>query len=579
MLFDSLYQHKMFQRMIPLLFRQSRVVQAGEPLKISESKKQRQLRWFPRWRWLNLALIPILICVGVVGLYFIRNGVFTVCFVFPIYMLLFEFVSREKNFIPFRWIIVRDGIWLRSSRDVSRFLSWRSIVHIDTEPKAKSSLYRIDLVTDEGERVTFKAKGGDLLPFVNKLLEILPHGLDPEPLQALQQRLRHDTLYSALFELRDSFVALGMFAFIPVFILLHFQFPVAEIGFATWGIMMSVTLLVCIGIYILLRRAVIRSHDRQVERILLELDETDVSAILHAAKSPRHEFGSPPRSISLRARRHILFSGEPLEILQLSWLFALLALMLGGAIWWTDPAEIRYGMLPFRWQKTHDGMIVAIADSSTERAPNGGPAQGGYDVITVEQTLPDGRTIRCRHPSWSNHGEFTVGQKVQLLRYANDETCLQIDAPVFRRDARVGILFILGFGSLFFIGGGAVVAATLSSRKRILTLLTTANVVKYRVCKRVRNVKTILMPLGGRGEPLELKSQIRFIGETVHVFLDEAKPKNSFVVESHRGEIRFDAETGELDCDPNPFLRYAKWGLVALAVGVGVIVLRLVWVW
>ena len=106
-----------------------------------------------------------------------------------------------------------------------------------------------------------------------------------------------------------------------------------------------------------------------------------------------------------------------------------------------------------------------------------------------------------------------------------------------------------------------------------------ANVVKYRIRKRIRNVKTILTPLGGAGKPLELKSQAGFVGETVHVFYNEAKPKKSFIAGSHRGELRFENATGEIDCDPDRYTRYVKWVWASLALGVSVIVSRLIWVW
>ncbi|MCL2347691.1 MAG: hypothetical protein FWC50_05450 [Planctomycetaceae bacterium] len=577
---DSTRRRKQFLRLIPMLFQKSRVVQIGEPLKVSEAQKQRRRWWFQSVRWLPRIIFLLLFGIGVTGgIVFDRWEIVPACVVFALYSMIFEFIGRENDFIPFRWIIVCDGIWLRSSKDVSQFLPWRSIVQIDADPKAGSKWHRIDLVTIEGERETLKVKD-DLLPFVNKLLELLPRSIDPEPLRHLQWQLRIKFLYDALFEIRDSFLAFGMILFIPVFLLLNRFFPPAEVGFAAWGAVMGIALLICVGLFILVRRAVVRRQEQCVERLMQELDETDVTALLQVANSPRHAFGSPPRNVSVEVRRKIFFSGDLIALtLTFSLLFAFLAFLLGVALCFTDPAEVRYGLLPFRWQPTHAGVIVAIADSSTERAPNGNPAPGGRDVITLEQTLPDGRTIRCQHPSWANRGNFHVGQKVPLLRYVNDETCLQIDDPMFYFDSRSGLFAVLGFGTLFFGGGGVLVMTSYSQRKKTARLLETAPVVKYRIRKRIPKVKTILTPVRSAGETLELKSQVGIVGETVHVFLDEAKPNQSFVAESYRGELRYDAETGEIECTPDPFARYAKWSLLALALGIGVIVSRLIWVW
>ena len=138
----------------------------------------------------------------------------------------------------------------------------------------------------------------------------------------------------------------------------------------------------------------------------------------------------------------------------------------------------------------------------------------------------------------------------------------------------------LGVGLLFSVGIVFLVGVCFYERKRIVRLLETANVVKYRVSKRIPKVKTILKPVGGAGEPLEVQSQVTiFPGETVHVFLDEAKPKQSLIAESLGCEPRFDPETGEIDCDPSLLTRYTKWSLAALALGIGLIVLRVILLW
>ena len=486
-------QRKKFQRMIPLLFRQSRVVQAGEPLKVSEAQKQCRLWWFQCFRMCNRVLLTVLACVSIT-MFFVFSiekaiSFFSMCMMIGLYLIMIEWIGRRKNYVPLRWIIVRDGIWLQSSRDVSRFLPWRSIVQIDTEPNATepnadAKLDRLALVTDMGERESLKTDS-NLLPFVNKLLGVLPHHIDPEPLLLLQRRLRHDVLYSVLYLLRDTYLAFGFALTVPVYMLLNFCFPAAEVGFEVWMAIMGVTLLISIGIYILIRRAVVRRHAQHVEQLQQELDETDVTAILHAAKSPHHEFGLPPRSISPQSRRVILFSDEnALATLLISAVMAGFTLLFGGILWFDDTVNIR-------------------------------------DILFM------------------------------LLG------------------------FELFFGVIFLI----LVYANYSESKRIMSLLETSKVVKYRIRKRFAKVKTVLTPVGGVGEPLEIKSQVGSVGETVHVFYDEAKPKNSFVVESYRGEIRFDSETGEIECGPDPFVKYAKWSLVALALGIAIIVLRIVWVW
>jgi len=43
--------------------------------------------------------------------------------------------------------------------------------------------------------------------------------------------------------------------------------------------------------------------------------------------------------------------------------------------------------------------------------------------------------------------------------------------------------------------------------------------------------------------------------------------------------LRAVAETGETECDPDPLARYAKWSLAALALGIAIVVSRLIWVW
>jgi len=443
----------------------------------------------------------LIACAGVAALYLGWRETATVCLMTGLYgmplfgCLLFFEPKFNGNYIPFRWIIVRDGIWLRSSKDVSRFLWWRSLVQVDAESSARSKWCQITLVTDAGDRETFKSMDHwELLAFVNKLLAILPHGIDAEPLEALQQRLRFKTLYAALYELRDAFLALGFFATAPVFALLNHCFPANDVGFGVWGAIMGVTLLTGFGIYIRIRRAVVRRNEQQVEGLLWELDETDVTELLRTANSPRHVFGLPPRTVTPNARRHLLFSGETGHLtLTMSLVFTFATLMFAGILWFDETVDVRE-MIP-----------------------------------------------------------------------------------------------LLGFGLFFDLILVLFVGACFFERKRVVRLLETAVVVKYRKHKRIRNVKTILKPVGGTaeseqirpatlGEELEVQSQSPVMilpGETVHVFLNESKPKKSLIAEeSLRCELRFDPETGEIDCTPSPLTRFAKWSLAALALGIGLIVLR-----
>jgi hypothetical protein len=233
---------------------------------------------------------------------------------------------------------------------------------------------------------------------------------------------------------------------------------------------------------------VIRRQEQQVERLMEEFDETDVTALVQAANSPRHAFGSPPRTVTPDVRRHLFFSGE-LVVIMICYLFLLAfgTIVFGCILWGTDPSEIQDTLLP----------------------------AGGLASIVI----------------------------VYLA------ACYLLHKKIINRNVR---------------------------------LLETATVVKCRIRRRANHrkvMKTTLMPIGGEGEPFEMPIQYGLNGETVHVFYNEAKPKDSFIAETFPGGIWFDRETGEIDCDPNPRARYAKWALLVLALGIGVVVSRLIWVW
>ena len=79
MLTDATHQRKTFRRLVPLFFRKSRVVQAGEPLKVSEAQKQRNRWWFLCFRWLYWPFVLLLVCAGIVAFQFDYREMFFIC--------------------------------------------------------------------------------------------------------------------------------------------------------------------------------------------------------------------------------------------------------------------------------------------------------------------------------------------------------------------------------------------------------------------------------------------------------------------------------------------------------------------
>ena len=272
--------------------------------------------------------------------------------------------------------------------------------------------------------------------------------------------------------------------------------------------------------------------------------DTNHDALSDIDRSPATPFGLPPRRVSGKLRRSLCY---PASMLFFNGILVVLAVALVVAFWMTDDSEIRYG-LPFRWMPAGEGQIVEIACSSTEIAPSGKPAASGLDIIWLEQTLPDGTTIRARHPDRPSSGRFQVGQTVPLLHYVNDPNCLAIDDPPDRIIVWVGFWFFLFLGSLFVAFHMSPLYIALHGHD--VHLLETASVKRFRVERKHK--QTTLLPLDNTLPPIKwTRVQSGFglpNGKTVQVFYDEAKPSESFVVEATCSPLFFDEMADQIDC-------------------------------
>ncbi|MDR1290994.1 MAG: hypothetical protein LBK06_07330 [Planctomycetaceae bacterium] len=454
---------------------------------------------------------------------------------------VFAMVLLFSKEVSTRWIVVRNGLFICSSKDQYRFVHWKSISQIDTHCGQQQS--RISLVTDTGIEVLQTAIF-DMLPFVNKLLDMFPDNMERVSLLNLQQELRKQILYN-----KDVLHTFGLLASIPIFVVLNWLFPVKDVGFVIWGVIMGAVSMLVFGLYVWIRNHLKHKRKQHVNLLMEKLEQNDYcQKIILANRSMSNSFGDPPRTVTKKVRRMLLVSGE---IVTFVIIFTFCFSFISAAIWISDRAEIRAGFLPFRWQPVGEGKIVAIADSSTETAPNGSPAPGGRDVITVERVLPDGRIIQCRNPSWPKHGNFQVGQTVSLLQYPDDETSLRIDAPIFQCEVRRNIFMIIFFGTVFVLTSCSCLCAIIYNRKISIRLIETAQVKRYRIRSQDRKVKVVtkeLVPIDGDGEPINLKLNYGLIGDSVSVFFNELKPNESLVAESLSFPISFDPTTGKIDC-------------------------------
>lgn len=567
----------LFRRLIPLLLRKSWVGQIGDPLRFSAAQHTgRHIRYDGMIR----VLWGIAISFVLFALFLLMQGIrdwAIICLLGAFYPVMFAAAFSMDRYRPLRWLLFRDGLFLRDAEDRYRFIRWQNVQRIVTRPGRTRS--RITLLTDEGPEI-LEGDPLNLLPSVNKMLELLPESMDATPLIRLRKELWRRLLHANLFVLRNAWHAFGMMLSIPVFVLLMLLFPPGDIGLTVFAAIQGTALFVVVTSYFSF--AFWRDcRDRHyLTGLLDELEHKDFSAELTADRSPHHDFGEPPRTVSGRVRRIALFVGEAGSFLRLfPWLFAFVGMVLAVVLFTIAPAEIRYAFLPFQWSPAGEGRVVAIADSGTEKAPNGNQAPSGRDVLIIERRLPDGQTFRCKNPAWTSHGVFQVGQKVRLLEYPGDATCFRIDDPVFRKEILgniVGIACCVTFPSLILILFFCLASA---ERRKVLHLMQTARVERFRIRHRVVKGPSILAPLGDWNGAITMPCRNVLPGESVSVFLDESKPESSFAAESFAATLHFDPSTGVIDCDPNN--RFVDWfaGLGVLALAHGLVLLRILLVY
>jgi len=571
--FDSQYRQR-FQQFLPFLLKQCRSVSVGEPLKYTESVKLRRLFfycWWVRMLWVLAALMFVAGCF--LARFYEGDTGFLVCMCacFP---AIFALAFNQDYYIPSRWGVFHHGLLLRSSRDRRVFFPWASIRGFET--KHCFPLSRIVVHSDFGTE-WIQAEKEHLLPFLTKLLDLLPGDFDRSSLLKLKRKLLFETIHNSLFREKESWIAMSLMLCIPVVMGLNILFPANNIGIAPWLAMMGGVFGAAFGFYLIVRNGIKQRHERSINTLLDELESTDRNTLLVADQSVRPQFGEPPRTVSDKAKRSLLFfAGEAGGLSPvLCGIICIMAVVLAVILGVTDKSEIRYGFLPFRWVEAGEGQIVSIADSSTETAPNGNPCPPGRDVITLEQTLPDGQTVRCRNPGWPPSGRFQVGQTVPLLRYSNDPACLMIDHSRERFEMWFGFGVALFFASISI---GSVVLTTyysFSNRRRIVRLLETAMVARFRINRKAKRGKTLLQPLEKTLEPITMSFSSRRHGETVEVFIDETKPSQSFVVESAWCRLVFDPATAQIDSVSDWPFRLGVILLASFAVGLGVVILQI----
>ncbi len=565
-----------FQQLLPLFFQRRRSVEIGSPRKYSESTRLCRLALY---RWLIRVFWGMMFFLIGLGIFFAcsGNGFETVIgFELAALAAVFASIAKSNQFLPSRWIVLRDGLLLRSSKDRRVFFLWRSIRGFRTKYGFQWSRIAVRTEINGDEQVEWiHAENDPLLPFLTKLLELLPEELDREPLRRLQRKLRFVLLHRRLFSTKETNVVWATMLCIPVIVVLTLFFPVAKVGFAIWFAMIGAVLAVTFGAYMFVRIRMRRRHENILNGLLDEL-APDAAIDVRSIMPP--EFGPPPRTVSAKAKRAILFAGELWGIFTLfCCMFAFAVMTFAGILFWIGTTDIRYHFLPLRWEKAGNGRIFGIADSSTGNAPNGYPAPSGRDLLTLEQTLPDGRTIRCRNPTSLPPGRFQVGQAVPLLRYRSDPESLSLDDPSSYGDMWAGfvlscVYLMLGPGMI-----GGMICYAFSRRRHVVRLIETAPLERFRA-ERVKH-RTMLVPLASGREPIPAAGLTVQPGEMVRVFLDERKPEASFVAESAWPPLTVDPATGEIDAvsDRSCWITFASLGLLVL--GIALILLRVLLVY
>ena len=563
------------RRLLPVLFKRSRVVQIGDPLRHTEKVKRRRLaghRCMIRCLWVTAGLLFL---AGTLFAYYGQAFPAILAFECTFFPALFAWLaSVQESYVLSRWLILPKGLLHRSSKDRHGLIPWEAIRELTT--KYGRSWSQIAVRTDAGTEL-IQANNDALLPFLNKLVECLPHESERTPLLELRRRLRYETLRGVFFR-NESNLSFLMLLCIPVILPLTYRFPPTTIGIPAWSFMVGAVFLATFGLYLAYRHHRKQRHDRFLKGLLDELETMTAETAAALARLAPAAFGPPPRVLTARAKRSLFLIGEGGGVrLCYYGLFGILALVFAGILFSTNANDIRYGFLPFRWEQAGEGRIVAIADSSTKKAPNGNPSPPGRDVITLEQTLPDGRIVRCQDPGWSPRGQFLQGQTVALLRYRGDPDCLTIDPSCSRKEMGEGV-YLAAF--LVFIVlptiGGMVLTAVLNAR-HAARLMETANVERFRIAVDKKNRKK-LMPLDDWPEPIPVPLLGDLLpGESVDVFIDTTKPEKSFIAQTAWSPLRDETATRKIDVDSGrPFL----WAVVLLGMlfaGIVLALSRILW--
>ncbi len=576
----SITQEAKFLRLVPSLLRERRAIQIGDPTKRTAKTARRRRTWY--FGILNSAwgIGSLTFFLGIFIIFFsgdtdsglILSAIGVGACVIG---LLNYFDIPGGRFVPARWIVVRRGLFVCTAKDDHRFIPWESVGRIETKYHSYDS--RIRLTTSDG-LLTMSGKSWDLLAFVNKMLMLVPESIDRSALLTLRKELRCERLYNHLFQLVELFQCVGLMLCIPPLMYLSRTLRVNETDFVIWMGTIIAAVLIVFGIYFWIQSVLKRRRLVQVGPLLDRLDREDFSEELAADRSPRHDLGSPPRRLTPKLKRACWFTGSGGLATVPFWIFGFCLLVLTGILFMTDPAELRYGFLPFRWQPAGEGKIFSIADSGMERAPSGGFAAPGRDVIVLERILPDGQILYCRNPSWPKQGTFFEGQTVPLLQYAGDESCFRIDHPMFQNDTRITGFALLFFGGITLLGMSCPFFAEWLDQRRRTRLLATAPVVRFRVRSR-KQEKSVLVPLdSGEFGPITIPFE-GIPGESVHVFFDEAKPKRSFIAELLQAPLHFDAAHGTLDIESDRSFHYGIGGIVFFLCVLGLAFFRIAWVY
>lgn len=567
---DREYRPRLRQLM-PLLFERRRAVQIGDVRKHTESATRRRLACYQGFVYFLWAVTLFLVGLGVFFV-FAGNAIGAMlAFEFAACGGMAVFAAKGDQFVPARRMILRNGLLLRSSKDRRVFVPWQSICDFGIKYHFRRS--RILVRTEETVH-EIHAENDALLPFLTELLDKLPDGIDRTPLLELHRKFRGRTIHDRFFRSVESNLVFATILCIPVIMALAMNFPATEIGFPAWFAMMGVVLAVTFGVYMVARNRMRLRHEKYLDELLDELDRIDARTVLEALRTMPPDFGPPPRTVSKKARRTLLVFGEAGIILAMyGVIFSFFPLIFAGILFATDKAELRYGFLPFRWEKAGEGRIAEIADSSTEKAPNGGPAASGRDVITLEQTLPDGRTIRCRNPGWPPQGRFQAGQAVPLLRYRGEPECLLLDDPFSYNEMYLSLGFACFALTLIVVAVLCTAYFAASRRRHVIRLLETAPVERFRI--GMDKKRAIAVPDAVGREPIPITGLDLKPGETVNVFVDEERPKKSFIAESSWSSLTWNPETGEIDSVSDRPYRIAQLLAGIFLIGVGLVFLRL----